>query len=251
MGTQNTHRSRAGSGLAAMPVLEAFEKAVTPDCCPLCSLEARSEEAALKRLLGEDLMDPGFRSRLARTGLCRHHVQRLLAGRDRLGTALVLLELVRHGRRQLSGVAGEGSETRTAGPIPETGVYQDCLVCAEVREAMARYARTVAALYRDDAAFRQRLAGHDGICLPHAALLVHQSSAELPPALRPAFRQAVVNRLAGGLERLEAELAWFVQKFDYRYREADWKGTENAPDRAAARLWGRSPGVRPHRTVGQ
>ena len=43
------------------------------------------------------------------------------------------------------------------------------------------------------------------------------------------------------LERIEDELTWFVDKFDYRNKDADWKNSKDALQRTMQKLHGGYP----------
>lgn len=76
------------------------------------------------------------------------------------------------------------------------------------------------------------------LCLPHTRLLIRESYSGLPAATRSQYTHLLRRQLHDGLTRLDQELGWFIQKFDYRFRQADWHNTKSAPERAAARLAG-------------
>lgn len=233
----------------------------------------------MEHLLGEDLMDATFRSRLENLGLCPRHVALLLNEPDRLGIALALQTLVRHRAGRFGTVlaqppASVGSHlcqtlwrkvrrltryprgARDIKPSPmntasppaaksldtDLGTFDEadesCLVCSQIQKSMQLYARTVTDLYRRDPEFRARLATFDGICLPHTRLLIRESYSGLPAATRSQYTHLLRRQLHDGLTRLDQELGWFIQKFDYRFRQADWHNTKSAPERAAARLAG-------------
>jgi len=78
--------------------------------------------------------------------------------------------------------------------------------------------------------FRKQLASSDGLCLPHLRRVLEQ----VPADLGRDFLQAQVSQL----KRLEAELAEFFRKSDYRYA-AEPKGDEQT---AWLRVWERLAG---------
>ena len=47
--------------------------------------------------------------------------------------------------------------------------------------------------------------------------------------------------------RIEEELTWLTDKFDYRNRDADWKNSRDALQRGMQKLHGGYPADAPHR----
>ena len=43
------------------------------------------------------------------------------------------------------------------------------------------------------------------------------------------------------MKRLEEDVSWFVDKYDYRNREADWKNSKDAIQRGIQKLTGGYP----------
>ncbi|MEG0146375.1 MAG: DUF6062 family protein, partial [Clostridia bacterium] len=69
-----------------------------------------------------------------------------------------------------------------------------------------------------------------GVCLAHYELLEDLGDAK--------FQEALCEVTLAGFERVERELAWFTQKFDYKNQSAPWGNSRDAVARALGKLRG-------------
>ena len=59
------------------------------------------------------------------------------------------------------------------------------------------------------------------------------------------FYQFVIPLTLENLNRIEEDLSWFIDKFDYRNKEASWKTSKDAIPRSIQKLASTSVGVEP------
>ena len=206
--------------LYAIPVNEAFAEESE---CPLCALRLRYEEASVDSLLSSAYMEPDCRKRTNALGFCGRHCAALYAARNRLGVALMLET---HLQSVLSDVEALRAPRAKAVPFFPAGKgaspsarvrarISDCALCRQIGEMEGHYVRTVAHLFRTDAAFARRLSEGKGFCLPHFAALL-DAAEEMPASARGAFFEALLGAERRALRRLEGDLRRFADSFDYR-----------------------------------
>lgn len=226
-----------GESIEVVPVVDAFRAARLPgELCPLCRLEMRAEANALDHLLGEKLMDPGFRHRVEKEGVCRTHFQRLLKGTDRLGLAILLQTLVSQAAR----MALSSSRTPASSPTPTSAkpgavgisfarlralihpTANDfmthaacCVVCTDVEAAVRQYCQTAAKLYSSNSDFRELVKNVNMICLPHSRMLLAEARHELRTYELAEFVQFIEGLAGRRLERIGSQLETFIKNFDY------------------------------------
>ncbi|MBE3576536.1 MAG: hypothetical protein IMX00_02425 [Limnochordales bacterium] len=222
-----------GESIEVVPVVDAFRAAQSPgELCPLCRPEMRAEANALEHLLGEKLMDPAFRHRVEKEGVCRTHFLRLLQGTDRLGLAILLQALVSQAARTTMTPAA--TSPTSAKPAtndtpfvrlralfcPAAANYTNpavhCIVCADVEAAVRQYCQTAAKLYGTKSDFRELFRNVRMICLPHSRMLLAEARQELRSYELAEFMQFIKSSTKRRLERIGSQLETFIKNFDYQ-----------------------------------
>ena len=75
----------------------------------------------------------------------------------------------------------------------------------------------------------------------HTQQLLAASYEQLGEKQQEEFRQQLLELTQQGMDRLQDEISWLVDKFDYRNKEADWKNSKDALQRGMQKLWGGYP----------
>lgn len=193
--------------------------------CPFCYLLARTETNLLQLYLEGGLMEPDWRGRLLDKGLCGDHLKKIYEGSSRLGVAILVQSLLRQAEERLS----MGSKRREA---PESS----CLACEDLANAFRHYADGyLTTLAREDD-FRLE-ARNSGLCLPHLFELLRFVKTRRF-RVRPECMEEVIATSRRRLAATEKDLAWFIQKFDYRFADDPWNGAEDAVERTVRLLGG-------------
>jgi hypothetical protein len=189
--------------------------------CPLCRIGRDAAFDSVDALLYENVTDAGVRTALrASWGLCPDHVHlpRSVAN-GAAGVSILYEDFLDRAARRLDEAAAEADRTLRGGeswtrfararPGPLVAREGSCPACDARRDAEAR---ALAALldHWSESRTRAAYAVSVGLCLPHleAAWAAHAAHPNLGLLLQDA-RQRV--------ERLQAELAEFVRKLDYRH----------------------------------
>ena len=98
-----------------------------------------------------------------------------------------------------------------------------------------------------DAEFRGVVESGKGFCMRHFARLLEAAREQLPNAQREWFYGTLLPLMRDNLARVQADLDWFIQKFDYRNAGADWKNSRDAVSRAMQKLRGIYPADPPYK----
>lgn len=216
-----------------LPYHRLLEQLREPGCA-VCILGAREAARALDAFCWEHVNDPGVRERLrASLGFCPQHAHQLDAHPDRLAIAILYGDLVRHAAQELG---------RRATARRSTSPHRPCPVC-QVVEEQERECIEVLAAFIDDPEMDAARRNSTGLCLGHTLDLCRRLKG-------PALRRVVAEEQAR-LQGLAAELAEFVRKRDYRFRDEPWGPEKAAPSRAVAKLAGEKSAIDPRATGGE
>ena len=228
--------------------------------CLLCALKRKTERQLVERSLGGKVMSPDARIKVNELGFCGHHQQLLYAqpGGNRLGHGLMMLSHLQTLRPRVekalqSGRTEAGKASIFAAikksPAAEgaaiSGFAGSCVLCQELAVQCERHLASLIHLWGSEEAFRQAFIASRGLCLSHTEQALAQAPAQLSGQLQSSFTQAVKQLLTESLKRLEEELDWFTQKFDYRNAQAPWGQSRDALERTINKLQGWCLGSEP------
>ena len=105
---------------------------------------------------------------------------------------------------------------------------------------MRRYYATFFHLIKD-AVFREKVEGSKGLCLCHMQKLLEAAQDHLSNSQRQWFYATVADMQRKNFARIQEDLDWFIEKFDYRNAGADWKNSKDAVSRTMQKLSGIYP----------
>ncbi len=226
--------------LYTIPVNEAFENRCE---CPICVMYHKIEEGALDFTLGPSYMEDDVRMVTDRMGFCEDHVEKMYKRGNRLGMALMLKT---HADRLITDAESKTKhmkvqKNRKSEDTCSLSEYlhkveDSCFICKRVEEVFERYIETVFYLYEKESDFREKLRKANGICNKHMRLLLNQSVNYLGKNTVSDFTDTLTELYMAGLKRIRDDLSWFIDKFDYRNAEADWKNSKDAVQRMMLQL---------------
>ena len=242
--------------LETIPVSEAFEAG---DECPFCHLERQVEQKAIRYVIGPgaSYMEPDVRGATDAAGFCRQHYKKLFDYGNSLGNALMLQTYLIGLRRELSAQLDElvlpdkrGLLSRK--PTEELPLLtwakeknSTCFLCSKVQYNMNRYYATFFHLIKDPE-FRAKAEGGKGFCMHHFTELLEAAREKLPNSQREWFYTTVCEQMRQNLSRIQEDVDWFVDKFDYRNASAPWKNSKDAVSRGMQKLKGGYPADKPY-----
>ncbi len=217
-------------------ISEAMEKKCG---CPLCTVEKNLEEDEVERILGAAMMEPNVRVQTNAQGFCASHLDAMLAKSNKLSLALMLST---HMQELNKKVFADCVPLIQKLPDPKKQVSaltkkaQSCYLCARKREFMNATYSAFAHMYKTMDDFDARLREQPNICLRHTRLVFEAAAKSLSKDVLKKFAAAVNDINMKYATELVDDVDWFCKKFDYRYKDADWKNSKDAVERAVAFL---------------
>ena len=232
--------------LYTIPVNDAFDSGCE---CPVCAMRQILETQSVEYTMGPSYMEDDIRAETDRLGFCTRHMNMIYEQKNMLGMALVLKTHMKKTRQDLEKLAKEPVKAVPLFKKPEksaVGEYvrklQDsCFICNRINQVFDRYVTTIFHLYRTDEAFREKYRGSKGFCTEHFGLLMEQAPKELKGDTLASFVQDTARLYLDNMQRVEEDLDWFINKFDYRYQNEPWKNAKDAVPRAMIKTNGILP----------
>ncbi len=240
-----------------IPVNEAFS---AEDECPFCYLERQAEQRAIRYTLGPgaSYMEPDIRAVTDSQGFCRQHYKKMYDYGNSLGNALVMQTYYIGMRKELQNQMDSFKMPDKRGlfskkPDTELPIVQylrqknsSCYLCGKVAYNMRRYYATFFHQIKEPE-FRSKVENSKGFCLHHFQQLLENAQQKLPNGQITWFYTTVFNLMADHLARVQGDLDWFIEKFDYRNAGADWKNSKDAVSRSMQKLKGSYPADSPYK----
>lgn len=226
------------------------------DECPFCYVERKLTEDLLDFTLGSSssYMEADVRDITDRYGFCRKHWKDMYDYGNTLGNGWILKT---HYMRTIEAMKKEfgayspvkmSFKGRLSGEVPENNVSRwikeregSCYICKELKETYERYLDTFFVMYKKDEDFRRRIAESKGFCLTHFGDLCAYAEKEIPEKEKQEFFNSMFSLMESNMDRMFEDVAWLVEKFDYRNKDADWKNSKDAVPRGMQKLKGGYP----------
>ena len=240
-----------------IPVNEAYESA---DECPFCYLQRQTEQRAIRYTAGPgaSYMEPEVRGATDSLGFCGAHFKKLYDYGNSLGNALMmqtyLIGLRKELDRQLNDFELPAKKSlfgkKETPQLPLTSWLREknnsCFLCNKMAYNMRRYYATFFHLIKDEK-FREKVERSKGLCLPHMEKLLESAQEHLPNGQREWFYATLADLQRKNFARVQEDLDWFIEKFDYRNAAADWKNSKDAVSRTMQKLTGSYPADPPYK----
>ena len=115
------------------------------------------------------------------------------------------------------------------------------------RNTYDRYMDTFFYMYTADADFKKRILEGKGFCLTHFGDLCTAADSRLKEKDLQLFYQEMERLMTENMARLHEDVAWLIEKFDYRNKDADWKESKDAIQRGMQKLKGGYPADGPYK----
>ena len=234
-----------------IPVLEAYE---TQDECPFCYLQRITEQKAIRYTVGPcaSYMEPDVRGATDSQGFCPSHFKKMYDYGNSLGNALIMQTYMIGLRKEMDQQLND-FELPDKKPLLGKREYKElpltrwlrekresCFLCNKVNYNMNRYYATFFHLIKDES-FRTKVDGSKGMCLCHMEKLLEAAHEHLQNGQREWFYASLANLQRKNFARVQEDLDWFIEKFDYRNASADWKNSKDAVSRTMQKLAGIYP----------
>ena len=233
------------------------------DECPFCYIERSVEHDLLDFVLGSgsSYMEADIRDMTDRAGFCRMHFQKMFDYGNTLGNAWILKthyqRMIGEMQKEFAGFKpGKASlkdkfrKTAESGNAIGMWVREkeaSCYICKQYADTYARYMDTFFYLFRNDEEFCSKIEKSKGFCLHHFGDLCEAGDRRLSDKEKEAFYQMVFPLMEANMTRVAEDVAWMVEKFDYRNKDADWKNSKDAIQRGMQKLKGGYPADGPYK----
>jgi hypothetical protein len=212
--------------------------------CALCALSRRAIDNSLDNMLYEYVNDTSTQEALvAAHGFCATHSELLLGYRGALGIAILYNAVLRHLEGELPAERenemnwlGRLTGQRGRGEVDSSplAAHAPCPAC-KIRDETAERALTTLQEHVADAGLVAALQASEGFCLPH----LRQG---LTVLAGPA-RRLTLRAQRQGWQTIQAQLAEFIRKNDYRFQQEGFTAEEEDVWRRAVRAISGAPGV--------
>ena len=227
------------------------------DECPFCFIEREIEQDLLDFVLGSgsSYMESDVREATDHAGFCRTHFKKMFDYGNTLGNGWILKTHYMQINKELKEQFQKYTPTKTplmgkykkiSEPVSSIGVWmaakdKSCYVCNRFKDTYDRYMDTFFFLYKKDDAFRKKVLSGKGFCLTHFAYLCEYGETRLSDKEKKEFYPAIFELMDKNMARLQEDVTWLVDKFDYRNQNADWKNSKDAIQRGMQKLKGGYP----------
>ena len=240
-----------------IPISEAFSSG---DECPFCYIEREAEQRLLRLTLGAgaSYMEPEMRRMTNEFGFCRGHYKKMFDYGNSLGNALIMQSYLIGMRKELDvqldqpqipvkkGLFSKKQESDNPLLAWVRKKNSTCFLCSKINYNMNRYYTTFFHLIKEPE-FRAKVEKSKGLCMHHFEKLLESAQEHLPSGQHQWFYETMGQLMRSNLARVQEDLDWFVDKFDYRNASAGWKNSEDAVPRTMQKLKGSYPADGPYK----
>ena len=251
--------------LYTIPLMDAFR---AEDECPFCYIERDVEQNALDFVLGRDAsyMQDHVRAETDRVGFCRKHYEKMFAYGETLANALILETRIKYLMKEMK---AEMNKYHTSSKIGlKDKLFKDsdsardsnnvsrwvhekeesCFICNHIKRNYDRYVATFFYLYKkQEKEFIDLVKNGKGMCLHHLADILDAAPLYLNKKEEEELRAILFPQTIANMERVLEDVEWLQKKFDYLYKDADWKNSRDAVQRGMQKITGGHPADPPYR----
>lgn len=111
-----------------------------------------------------------------------------------------------------------------------------CFICDRIKNTFKRYLVTTLYLYEKDSDFRKKFKNSKGFCLEHYGMLYDLAPSHLSGQVLVDFTSDLNETFLTNFKRVQEDVSWFVDKHDYRNKEASWKNSKDSLPRAMTKV---------------
>ncbi len=233
------------------------------DECPFCFASREIEQDLLDLVLGSgsSYMEADMREKTDLAGFCKDHFQKMFDYGNTLGNAWILKTHYMQMRKEME----KAFKSYTPGKTPmfskfskKTGMANSvaawvnekensCYICREFNEIFERYIDTFFYLYKNDSTFVEKIKNSKGFCLSHMGNICEAAETALNQNEKEQFFSMLFPLMTSNMNRMQEDVSWMVEKFDYLNKDADWKNSKDAIQRGMQKLKGGYPADPPYK----
>ena len=199
-------------------------------------------------------MESDIREQTSEKGFCRYHTKMMFDYGNTLGNAWILKSRMEYLRKEFKKQMDQYGSVKSGGGMlgwlkktPEnTGSSSaeswlrseehHCYVCDRMHVIYERMLDTFIYMLRNDPAFCEKLLQSKGFCLHHFADVLRVCEEKLKPQEKEAWIPKLGELMSRNLDRMQGDIDWLIEKFDYRNQNADWKQSKDAVQRTMQKI---------------
>ena len=235
--------------------IELHDALTSGDECPFCWLERKLEQEALEFVLGSSYMESDTRDQTDRAGFCRRHTKAMFDYGNNLGNAWIFktrLAWLRQGlKKEMDGFAPgqkgmfgslkekDGQESSLRGWIRREESH--CYICGRVDETYQRVLDTFVYQVKGEKEFLDLVRASKGFCIHHFGDLAEVCDRKLGKKEKDQVFPLLFEQMERELSRVQEDIDWLIEKYDYRNRDKDWKNSQDAVQRVMQKITGGHP----------
>ena len=238
--------------LYEIPVNDIFDR---PCECPVCAMKKKLDDDEVAFAMGPSYMEDDIRLTTDKIGFCAHHMQMMYDFENRLGLGLILnthmqniiknVETLqkkkRNGSKRLfakdtgSALSDYIKQTTSSCFICDR-IKNTCYVCDHFNATYQRYLDTFFYMYKNSKEFKELFKNSKGFCLEHYGMLYDLAPSHLSGQVLVDFTSDLNETFLTNFKRVQEDVSWFVDKHDYRNKEASWKNSKDSLPRAMTKV---------------
>lgn len=239
--------------------IELADAVRSGDECLFCWLERKLEQESLEFVLGSSYMESDVRDKTDRQGFCRHHTRMMYDYGNSLGNAWILksrLEYLNQNFKKQMENLGTGKDAgaglfgrikkgnRSAASGPEKWIREEeshCFICGRMGEVFGRMLDTFVYQLKNDPAFGEILMQSNGFCMHHFADVLHVCGEKMSAEEQEKWLPRLSELMSRNLDRMQEDIDWLIEKYDYRNKDADWRQSKDSVQRTMQKIVGGYP----------
>ena len=227
------------------------------DECPFCFLERKLEQDLMDFVLGSgsSYMESDIRSQTDKAGFCRAHFKKMFDYGNTLGNAWILKthyqttysemkkQFQAHTAVKRKLFDKKKSLTQRTNTVGKWTLEREksCYICNRFENEYPRYMDTFLYLYEKDSSFKEKILHSKGFCLSHFGDLCEHAEISLSPKQKEEFFSPLFTLMEENISKMQEDISWLIEKFDYENKDADWKNSKDALQRGMQKLKGGYP----------
>ena len=230
--------------------------------CPLCNVEKLLEQDTMDFVLGScaSYMEPDVRELTDKKGFCREHMHKMFTYGNTLGNAWILKtrymklradfeKISRDYKPAKMGLADRFKGKKAINPITDwtDSLNETCYICDHMAEIRKRYVDTFFVLWKKDDSFKNKILNSKGFCISHFGEICKAADEQLSAKELEDFYSALIPLMQKNLDRMQEDVNWLIEKYDYENQDADWKNSKDANQRGMQKIMGGFPADQPYR----
>lgn len=231
--------------------------------CPFCYLERKLLQDAIEFVLGSSYMESDIRDETDRMGFCRPHTKMMFDYGNSLGNAWIFKTRLEYLRKKLekqkkgfvpekAGLFARMKKTQQRGETPGNWIREEeghCYICSRVKVTYDRMMDTFVHMAAHDQPsadgrigdFFSMVEKSKGFCIHHFADLSDICDKKLGDKDKELWFPMLFDLMEKNLSRMQEDINWLIEKYDYRNADADWKQSRDALARTMQKISGGYP----------